>query len=103
MLILFFLKISTLNIVPAESKQESAEEIITDKKPAKIIPEIKGDRLITAVGIARYGLERPGYNIKADKAIIAIPIANISLKIPARIAPFFAVFSSKCLDQQHAA
>ena len=93
-LISFFLKISTLKIVPAESKQESAEEIITDKKLAKIIPEINGDKFITAIGIARYGFERFGYSIIADNAIIAIAIAKTSLKSPEKIAPFFAVFSS---------
>ena len=44
-----------------------------------------GDKLKTAVGIARYGFAKSGWRISADNAIITIPIANINLKKPDNI------------------
>jgi hypothetical protein len=58
-----------------------------------IAPSI-GDRLSITVGIEIYAFERSGFNTRAEIAINPMAIAKISLKIPEKIAPIFAVFSS---------
>jgi len=83
----FFLRvISTLNIVPADSKHESADESITETKAARTIPATSGERPDTAVGIASEAFSRPGYKTAADRAITPIATAKIILKTPENIA-----------------
>lgn len=52
---LFFI-MSTLKMVPADNRQESAEEIMTDKNEARTIPARMVGRVLKATGIANAGV-----------------------------------------------
>ena len=91
-----FLTISTLKIVPAERRQESADDIITDKNAARTNPERKSGRVVRAIGIANAGVLIccciDGIAMDAS-AMRAIQIAKTSFSRAVNKVAFLAVFS----------